>query len=143
MSEEIIVGIDLGTTFSAIAYVNEHGRPEIIQNREGDRTTPSVIFFEEDGNPIVGSEARNQAIIEPRRTVRFVKREMGNPSYRVNIDGKDYFPEDLSAMILKKLKNDAEASLGREINKAVISVPAYFKDAQREPTRQAGEIAGL
>src|SRR5258708_39116055 len=94
-------------------------------------------------NPIVGSEARNQAIIEPRRTVRFVKREMGNPSYRVNIDGKDYFPEDLSAMILKKLKNDAEASLGREINKAVISVPAYFKDAQREATRQAGEIAGL
>jgi molecular chaperone DnaK len=143
MSEEIIVGIDLGTTFSAIAYVNEHGKPEIIPNREGERTTPSVIFFEEDGNPIVGTEARNQAIIEPRRTVRFVKREMGNPSYRANIDGKDYFPEDLSAMILKKLKNDAEASLGKEINKAVISVPAYFKDAQREATRQAGQIAGL
>lgn len=143
MTEEIIVGIDLGTTFSAIAHVNEHGKPEIIPNREGERTTPSVIFFEEGGNPIVGSEARNQAITEPRRTVRFVKREMGNPSYRANIDGKDYFPEDLSAMILKKLKNDAEAYLGKEISKAVISVPAYFKDAQREATRQAGQIAGL
>ncbi|MBV9929095.1 MAG: Hsp70 family protein [Acidobacteria bacterium] len=143
MSEEVIVGIDLGTTFSAIAYVNEHGRPEVIPNREGERTTPSVIFFEEGGNPIVGAEARNQAIVEPRRTVRFVKREMGNPSYRVNVDGKDYFPEDLSAMILKKLKNDAEAFLGKEVSKAVISVPAYFKDAQREATRQAGSIAGL
>lgn len=143
MSEEIIVGIDLGTTFSAIAYVNQHGKPEIIPNREGERTTPSVIFFEEDGNPIVGREARNQAIIEPRRTARFVKREMGNPSFRFNVDGEDYFPEDLSAMILKKLKNDAEAFLGEEISKAVISVPAYFKDAQREATRQAGKIAGL
>jgi len=143
MSEEIIVGIDLGTTFSAIAYVNQHGKPEIIPNREGDRTTPSVIFFEEGGNPIVGKEARNQALIEPRRTVRFVKREMGNPSFRFNVDGKDYFPEDLSAMILKKLKNDAEDFLGKEISKAVISVPAYFKDAQREATRQAGQIAGL
>lgn len=143
MSEEIIVGIDLGTTFSAIAFVNDHGRPEIIPNREGERTTPSVIFFEEGGNPIVGTEARNQAITEPRRTVRYIKREMGNSSYRVNIDGQDYFPEDLSAMILKKLKNDAEAYLGKEINKAVISVPAYFKDAQREATRQAGQIAGL
>jgi molecular chaperone DnaK len=143
MNEEIIVGIDLGTTFSAIAYVNQHGKPEIIPNREGDRTTPSVIFFEEGGNPIVGKEARNQALIEPRRTVRFVKREMGNPSFRFNVDGKDYFPEDLSAMILKKLKNDAEDFLGKEISKAVISVPAYFKDAQREATRQAGQIAGL
>lgn len=143
MSEEIIVGIDLGTTFSAIAYVNPHGKPEIIPNREGERTTPSVIFFEEGGNPIVGREARNQAIISPRRTVRFVKREMGNPSFRFNVDGVDYFPEDLSAMILKKLKNDAEAALGEEIRKAVISVPAYFKDAQREATRQAGEIAEL
>lgn len=143
MSEEIIVGIDLGTTFSAIAYVNQHGKPEIIPNREGDRTTPSVIFFEEGGNPIVGKEARNQAIIEPRRTVRFVKREMGNPSFRFNVGGEDYFPEDLSAMILKKLKTDAEAFLGEEISKAVISVPAYFKDAQREATRQAGGIAGL
>jgi molecular chaperone DnaK len=144
MSDKIIIGIDLGTTFSAVAYVNEHGKPEIISNREGERTTPSVVFFEEgSGSPIVGREARNMAIIEPRRTVRFVKREMGNPSFRVNIDGKEYFPEDLSALILKKLKNDAEAALGVEITKAVISVPAYFKDAQREATRQAGQIAGL
>lgn len=141
--EETIVGIDLGTTFSALAFINQYGKPEIIPNREGERTTPSVIFFDEGGSPIVGSEARNQAIIDPRRTVRFVKREMGNPSFRFNIDGKDYFPEDLSAMILRKLKNDAEAFLGKEINKAVISVPAYFKDAQREATRQAGQIAGL
>ena len=143
MNDEVIVGIDLGTTFSAIAYINAHGKPEVIPNREGDRTTPSVVFFEEGGNPIVGREARNQAIIEPRRTIRFVKREMGNPSFRFNVDGKDYFPEDLSAMILKKIKNDAEEALGREVTKAVISVPAYFKDAQREATRQAGRIAGL
>lgn len=143
MGEETIVGIDLGTTFSAIAYVNQYGKPEIIPNREGERTTPSVIYFGEDENPIVGKEARNQAIIEPSRTVRFVKRELGNPSYRFNVDGKEYLPEDLSAIILKKLKSDAEAALGREISKAVISVPAYFKDAQREATRQAGQIAGL
>jgi molecular chaperone DnaK len=143
MGDEVIVGIDLGTTFSAVAFVNQHGKPEIIPNREGDRTTPSVIFFEEGGSPIVGKEARNLAIIEPRRTVRFIKREMGNPSYRFNVDGQDYFPEDLSALILKKLKSDAEAFLGNEISKAVISVPAYFKDAQREATRQAGQIAGL
>ncbi len=143
MNEEVIVGIDLGTTFSGIAFINQHGKPEIIPNREGDRTTPSVIFFDESGSPIVGKEARNQAIINPRRTVRWIKREMGNPSYRFNIDGKDYFPEDLSAIIIKKLKNDAEAFLGREVSKAVISVPAYFKDAQREATRQAGQISGL
>ena len=143
MGTEIIVGIDLGTTFSAIAYIDKHGRPEIIPNREGERTTPSVIFFEEDGTPIVGQIARNQAIISPRRTVRWIKRDMGNPSFRLNIDGKDYLPEDLSAMILKKLKSDAEAYLGVPIEKTVISVPAYFKDAQREATRQAAEIAGL
>jgi molecular chaperone DnaK len=143
MNEEIIVGIDLGTTFSAISYVNQYGKPEIISNREGERTTPSVIYFEDDGNPIVGTIARNQAIISPRRTVRFIKREMGNSSFRCNIDGKDFFPEVLSAIILKKLKRDAEEALGREIFKAVISVPAYFKDAQREATKQAGKIAGL
>lgn len=143
MGAEIIVGIDLGTTFSAIAYVNPHGKPELLPNREGNRTTPSVIFFEEGGNPIVGKEARNLALIEPRRTVRFIKREMGNPSFRCNVDGTDHFPEDLSAAILRKLKNDAEAFLGAEVHKAVISVPAYFKDAQREATRQAGKIAGL
>lgn len=145
MSEEIILGIDLGTTFSAVAFINQHGKPEIIPPREEGltRTTPSVIFFDEGGAPIIGEEARNQAIINPIRTVRWVKREMGNPSFRKNIDGKDYFPEDLSALILKKLKNDAESFLGKEIRKAVISIPAYFKDAQREATRKAGQIAGL
>lgn len=141
--DELIVGIDLGTTASAISYINVYGKPEIIPNQEGDRTTPSVIFFEGDGTPIVGKEARNLALVEPTRVVRFIKRELGNPSFRFNVDGRDYFPEDLSAMILRKLKNDAEAYLGQQVNKAVISVPAYFKDAQRECIRQAGEIAGL
>jgi molecular chaperone DnaK len=144
MSDEVIVGIDLGTTFSAIAYVNSYGKPEIIPNLEGERTTPSVIFFEEDdGNPIVGQTAFNQAITNPERTVRFVKSEMGNSSFRFNVDGEEYFPQTLSALILKKLKNDAEARLSKEIKKAVISVPAYFKDSEREATRQAGEMAGL
>jgi molecular chaperone DnaK len=140
--EQIIVGIDLGTTFSAIAYIDQFGKPEVIANREGDRTTPSVIYFDGE-NPIVGIEASRMAVIEPKRTVECVKREMGNPSYRFNVDGKDYFPEDLSAMILRKLKIDAEAVLGRSVEKAVISVPAYFKDSQREATKQAGKIAGL
>lgn len=115
MVDEIIVGIDLGTTFSAISCINQYGKPEIIPNREGDRTTPSVIFFDSD-TPIVGKEARNQSIIDPRRTIRFIKREMGNSSFRVNIDGKDYFPEDLSALILIKLKNDAELYLNKKGN---------------------------
>jgi molecular chaperone DnaK len=140
--EQIIVGIDLGTTFSAIAYIDQYGKPEVIANREGDRTTPSVIYFDGE-NPIVGIEASRMAVIEPKRTVECIKREMGNPSYRFNINGKDYFPEDLSAMILRKLKIDAEAALGRSVEKAVISVPAYFKDSQREATKQAGKIAGL
>lgn len=143
MSQDLIVGIDLGTTFSAIAYINSYGKSEIIPNREGERTTPSMIFFERDGTPVVGREARNLAMTDPARVVQFLKREMGNPSYRFNVDGRDYFPEDLSAMLLKKLKNDAEEYLGKEIKKVVISVPAYFKDAQRECTKQAGQIAGL
>ncbi|TCS94269.1 Hsp70 family protein [Hazenella coriacea] len=143
MSHDLVVGIDLGTTFSAIAYINSYGKSEIIPNREGERTTPSMIFFEHDGTPVVGREARNLAMTDPTRVVQFLKREMGNPSYRFNIDGRDYFPEDLSAMLLKKLKNDAEEYLGKEIKKVVISVPAYFKDAQRECTKQAGQIAGL
>jgi len=143
MTTGVIVGIDLGTTFSAVAYIDKFGKPAIIPNREGERTTPSVIFFEEDGSPTVGEAARHQAMIAPRRTVRFIKTEMGNPSYRLNIDGKEYQPEVLSALILKKLKNDAEAILGGPVDRAVISVPAYFKDAQREATRKAAEIAGL
>jgi molecular chaperone DnaK len=143
MKPETVVGIDLGTTFSAIAYINDYGKPEIIPNLEGDRTTPSAIFFEDDGTPIVGKQALNRAMISPERIVRFFKRDMGDPSFRFNVDGQDFTPESLSAIILKKLKNDAEERLGKQINKAVISVPAYFKDAPREATRQAGEIAGL
>ena len=143
MDNAVILGIDLGTTFSAMAYINSHGKPEIISNREGERTTPSVVFFEKDGAPVVGQAARNQAIVEPSRTIRFIKREMGNPSFRVNIDGEDRFPEYLSALILKKLKADAEAHLGKPVTRAVVSVPAYFKDAQREATRQAAQMAGL
>lgn len=140
--QPIIVGIDLGTTFSAIAHIDQYGKPEVIENREGHRTTPSVIYFDGE-NPIVGIEASRMAMIEPKRTVECIKREMGNPSYRFAVDGKDYFPEDLSAMILRKLKIDAETVLGRSVEKAVISVPAYFKDSQREATKQAGKIAGL
>lgn len=143
MNEETILGIDLGTTRCAVAYINTHGKPEIIPNLEGERITPSVISFEEDGTPIVGEEALNQAVIYPERVVRFIKREMGNPSYQYKLDGKEYMPEVLSALILKKLKSDAEKRLGKDINKAVITVPAYFKDAQREATRQAADIAGL
>ena len=143
MADGLVIGIDLGTTFSAVAYIDKHGKPMVIPNREGDPTTPSVIFFEDDGTPVVGREARNQAITSPLRTVRFVKLEMGNPSYRKNIDGTDYLPEQLSAFILKKLKADAETHLGISIAHAVISVPAYFKDSQREATRQAAQIAGL
>lgn len=143
MTDEVIIGIDLGTTFSAVAYIDKHGKPQIIPNREGERTTPSVIFFDEDGSQIVGEAARNQAIVAPRRTVRFIKTEMGNPSFRLNIDGKEYLPEVLSALILKKLKSDAEAYLGTSVNRAVVSVPAYFKDAQRGATSKAAEMAGL
>ena len=143
MADGLVIGIDLGTTFSAVAYIDKHGKPMVIPNREGDPTTPSVIFFEDDGTPVVGREARNQAITSPLRTVRFIKLEMGNPSYRKNIDGTDYLPEQLSAFILKKLKADAETQLGISIAHAVISVPAYFKDSQREATRQAAQIAGL
>ena len=140
---DIILGIDLGTTFSAVASMNAHGKPQMIPNSEGKRTTPSVVFFQEDGTPIVGELARNQALVDPTRTVQFIKREMGNPSFRLSIDGLEYYPEGISALILKKLRSDAEAALGKDIRKAVISVPAYFKDAQRRATQVAGEIAGL
>ena len=140
---DIILGMDLGTTFSAVAAMNAHAKPQMVPNSEGRRTTPSVVFFQEDGTPIVGELARNQALVDPTRTVQFIKREMGNPSFRLNIDGLEYYPEGISALILKKLRTDAEAALGKEITRAVISVPAYFKDAQRRATQVAGEIAGL
>jgi len=134
------IGIDLGTTFSAVA-VMEAGKPTIISNSEGDRTTPSVVSIK-DGERIVGKVARNQAIVNPEHTVRSIKRKMGS-SEKIAIDGKDYLPQEISAMVLQKLKKDAEAYLGHPVNDAVITVPAYFEDAQRQATKDAGKVAGL
>ncbi len=135
------IGIDLGTTFSAVA-VMEGGKPTIIPNSEGDRTTPSVVLIK-GSEIIVGKHARNQAIIDPEHTVRSIKRHMGERDFRVTIEGKEYTPQEISAMILQKLKRDAEAYLGTEVKDAVITVPAYFEDAQRQATKDAGRIAGL
>ena len=139
-----VVGIDLGTTFSAIAHVNEHGQPEIIPNAETERITPSVTLFE-DELVTVGKFAKQNARAVPEQIVEFVKREMGKSKEEFfrTFDGKDYSAEELSALILTKLKQDAEAYLGEEITDAVITVPAYFHDAEREATRNAGAIAGL
>ena len=135
-----VIGIDLGTTFSAVSIL-EGGKPVIIANSEGDRTTPSVISVK-DKEVIVGKVARNQAIVHPENTVRSIKRHMGE-DFKVNIESKDYNPSQISAMILQKLKRDAEAYLGHEVKDAVITVPAYFNDAQRQATKDAGKIAGL
>src|SRR3989339_1436330 len=134
------IGIDLGTTFSAVAVL-EGGKPVIISNAEGTRTTPSVVHVKDD-EIIVGQIARNQAIVDPTRTVRSIKRKMGT-NEKVEIDGKEYTPEQISAMILQILKRDAEAYLGQPVKNAVITVPAYFNDSQRQATKNAGEIAGL
>lgn len=139
----MILGIDLGTTNSAAAYINSNGIAEIIPNRDGQRTTPSVILFE-DSNPIVGESAKDNAVLSPLNVVQFVKRNMGNASYRFDAeDGKEYRSEELSAMILKYIKEDAESFLGEKVEQAVITVPAYFDDAQRQATMDAGKIAGL
>ena len=135
------IGIDLGTTFSAIATM-EGGKAKIIPNAEGQRTTPSVITISKEGERVVGTLAKRQAISNPERTIRSIKREMGT-KYSVTIDGKVYKPPELSAMILQKLKRDAEAYLGETITQAVITVPAYFSDSQRQATKDAGKIAGL
>ena len=139
-----VVGIDLGTTFSAIAHINEHGQEEIIPNTESDRITPSVIMFEED-LITVGKIAKQNASAVPEDIVEFVKREMGKSKeeYAREFNGTSYSAEELSALILQKLKRDAEAHLDTEITDAVITVPAYFRDAEREATRNAGKIAGL
>ncbi len=135
------IGIDLGTTFSAVA-VMEAGKPAIIPNQEGERTTPSVVLIK-DPEIIVGSVARNQAIISPECTVRSIKRHMGDKDFKVTIAGKDYTPQQVSAMILAKLRRDASAYLGFEVVDAVVTTPAYFTDAQRQATKDAGKIAGL
>ena len=136
-----IIGIDLGTTNSCVA-VYEGGEPVVIPNPEGARTTPSVVAFSKTGERMVGQVAKRQAITNPDKTVISIKREMGT-NYKVNIDGKNYTPQEISAMILQKLKSDAEAYLGTKITEAVITVPAYFTDAQRQATKDAGKIAGL
>ena len=136
-----IIGIDLGTTNSCVA-VMEGGEAVVITNAEGNRTTPSVLAISKDGERMVGQVAKRQAITNPDRTVISIKREMGT-DYKVNIDGKRYTPQEISAMILQKLKADAEAYLGERVTEAVITVPAYFTDAQRQATKDAGKIAGL
>ena len=135
------VGIDLGTTNSVISVL-EGGEPQVIANAEGGRTTPSVVAFAKNGEVLVGDQAKRQAITNPDRTIRSVKRHMGT-DWSANIDGKEYTPQEISARILQKLKTDAEAYLGEPITKAVITVPAYFGDAQRQATKEAGQIAGL
>ena len=136
-----IIGIDLGTTNSCVA-VFEGGEPTVIPNPEGARTTPSVVAFTKTGERIVGQVAKRQAITNPDKTVMSIKRHMGS-DYKVNIDGKVYNPQEISAMTLQKLKADAEAYLGAPVTEAVITVPAYFSDAQRQATKDAGKIAGL
>src|SRR5438094_2065888 len=136
------VGIDLGTTNSVVAVL-EAGDPTVIPNAEGARTTPSVVGFSKTGEVLVGEVAKRQAITNPDRTIRSVKRHMGETSWSVDIDGKKYTPQEISARILQKLKRDAESYLGDTVTQAVITVPAYFDDAQRTATKEAGQIAGL
>ena len=136
-----VIGIDLGTTNSCVA-VMEGGEAVVIPNAEGNRTTPSVVAFSKTGERMVGQVAKRQAITNPDRTISSIKREMGT-DHRVSIDGKNYTPQEISAMILQKLKADAEAYLGTPVSEAVITVPAYFTDSQRQATKDAGKIAGL
>jgi molecular chaperone DnaK len=136
------VGIDLGTTNSVVAVL-EGGEPTVIANAEGARTTPSVVGFSKSGEVLVGEVAKRQAITNPERTIRSVKRHMGDNSWRIDIDGKGYSAQEISARILQKLKRDAESYLGTGVTQAVITVPAYFDDAQRTATKEAGQIAGL
>ncbi len=141
MGKEKIIGIDLGTTNSCVAVL-EGGEAVVIPNSEGARTTPSVVAFTKDGERLVGQVAKRQAITNPERTISSIKREMGS-NYTVRIDDKNYTPQEISAMILQKLKKDAESYLGETVTKAVITVPAYFSDSQRQATKDAGKIAGL
>ena len=136
-----IIGIDLGTTNSCVA-VMEGGEPVVIANSEGARTTPSVVSFQANGERLVGQVAKRQAITNPDKTIISIKREMGT-NHKTNIDGKDYSPQEISAMVLQKIKADAEAYLGETVSQAVITVPAYFNDAERQATKDAGKIAGL
>lgn len=136
-----IIGIDLGTTNSCVAFI-EGKEPVVITNAEGSRTTPSVVAFTKEGERIVGQVAKNQAVVNPDRTIMSIKRKMGT-NEKVTIDGKQYSPQEISAMILTKLKNDAESYIGEKVTQAIITVPAYFSDSQRQATKDAGRIAGL
>ncbi len=136
-----IIGIDLGTTNSCVA-VMEGGKPVVIANTEGARTTPSIVAFTKTGERLVGEPAKRQAVTNSEKTIASIKRHMGS-DYKVNIDEKKYSPQEISAMILQKLKGDAENYLGDKVTEAVITVPAYFNDAQRQATKDAGKIAGL
>ena len=135
------VGIDLGTTNSCVSVL-EGGEPAVIANSEGARTTPSVVAFAKNGEVLVGEVAKRQAVTNVDRTIRSVKRHIGT-NWSVDIDGKGYTPQEISARVLMKLKRDAESYLGENVTDAVITVPAYFNDAQRQATKEAGEIAGL
>ncbi|MBF1734319.1 MAG: Hsp70 family protein, partial [Veillonella dispar] len=136
-----VIGIDLGTTNSCVA-VMEGGEPTVITNQEGARTTPSVVGFAKNGERLVGQLAKRQAVSNPENTIISIKRHMGT-DYKVTVEGKSYTPQEISAMILQKIKADAEAYLGEPVKQAVITVPAYFTDAQRQATKDAGKIAGL
>ena len=136
-----IIGIDLGTTNSCVSVI-EGGEAVVIPNPEGARTTPSIVGFTKAGERLIGQVAKRQAVTNPDRTVISIKRHMGT-DYKVSIDGKNYTPQEISAMILQKLKSDAESYLGTKVTEAVITVPAYFTDAQRQATKDAGKIAGL
>ncbi|WP_418940457.1 Hsp70 family protein, partial [Phascolarctobacterium faecium] len=136
-----VIGIDLGTTNSVVA-VMEGGEPTVITNQEGSRLTPSVVGFSKNGERLVGQLAKRQAVSNTDRTISSIKRHMGT-DYKVAIDDKKYSPEEISAMILQKLKEDAEKYLGEKVTQAVITVPAYFSDSQRQATKDAGRIAGL
>src|ERR671922_750615 len=136
------VGIDLGTTNSVVAVL-EGGEPTVIPNAEGSRTTPSVVAFSKSAEILVGEVAKRQAITNPDRTVRSIKREMGRKDWTLDVDAKKWTPQEISAQVLGKLKRDAEAYLGDKVTQAVVTVPAYFDDAQRQATKEAGQIAGL
>lgn len=136
------IGIDLGTTFSAAAYIDADGNPQIISNQEGDRITASAVYFE-DGHAIVGRDAKKESVLDAEHFVAFAKRDMGNNHVRYQVDGKGYRPEEISSIVLQKIKQDVEAALGEEVLGAVITVPAYFTDAQRQSTKDAAKMAGI
>ena len=142
-AKEIVLGIDLGTTFSAMSLVNDYGKPEIITNAEGFSTTPSVVHFYDDDACVVGEEAVKMVVIDPENVVRFIKRHMGEEDFTLEFFGRAYTPQEISALILRKLKEDAEERFGVEVKDAVVTVPAYFHSAQRGATAEAGAIAGL